>query len=370
MRILEICVDLDGGGIDRYLLNYCSRINGIHFDFAVVDSKVGILEPQIEALGCNIYRVPRQSAGIKANFDALKKIIKCGNYDAVHVHLGYKGAVALFCAKMCGIKTRIVHAHIAAEPESFKQRIIRKIFTVIVKSLATNLAACGVDAAKWVFGERCYNKGAVTIQNNAIETKKYAFSPELREKVREKFCISAETFVVGHVGRLCNQKNQVRLLEIFKEIQKYNPDSKLLLVGRGESENILKQKADDLNINENVQFLGIRDDVPELLNAFDVFVFPSTHEGLPFTLIETQCNGLFAISADTVTPDVKLGKCVEFLSLKDEDAVWAQKALEISKLGRSFDEYKIVADAGFDINIEAEKLKQYYVDTVKANKDE
>ena len=75
MRILEVCVDLDGGGIDRYLLNYCSRIPEIQFDFAVVDNKIGILEPQLEALGCRIYRVPRQRAGIRANYNAIKKIL-------------------------------------------------------------------------------------------------------------------------------------------------------------------------------------------------------------------------------------------------------------------------------------------------------
>ena len=86
MRILEVCVDLDGGGIDRYLLNYCSRISDIQFDFAVVDSKIGILEPQLEALGCHIYRVPRQSRGVRANYNAIKQILTQNTYDAGHVH--------------------------------------------------------------------------------------------------------------------------------------------------------------------------------------------------------------------------------------------------------------------------------------------
>lgn len=366
MRILEICVDLDGGGIDRYLLNYCSRIPEIQFDFAVVDNKIGILEPQLEALGCHIYRVPRQSHGVKANYNAIKQILTQNTYDAVHVHLGYRSAVALWCAKRCGVKTRIVHAHIAAEPESKKQRIIRKIFTWLVKRLATHLAACGVDAAKWVWGERTYAKGKVTIHNNAIETKKYAYSEEARMAVRAELKIDENTLVVGHVGRLCAQKNQLRLVDIFAEIHRQKPDSLLLLVGRGDLEDAIRQKVAKMKLTDAVCLLGVRDDVPRLLSAFDTFVFPSTHEGLPFTLIETQCNGLPAVSADTVTPLVKVGEDVVFLSLSQSNDEWAQVALAAVERGHNPAGACCVADAGYDIDREAVRLRDYYVKAIEA----
>lgn len=366
MRILEVCVDLDGGGIDRYLLNYCSRISDIQFDFAVVDSKIGILEPQLEALGCHIYRVPRQSRGVRANYNAIKQILTQNTYDAVHVHLGYRGAVALWCAKRCGVKTRIVHAHIAAEPESAKQRIIRKAFTVLVKGLATHLAACGVDAAKWVWGAKTYARGKVTVHNNAIQTEKYAYSQEARDTMRAELGLDDSVLAVGHVGRLCAQKNQLRLLEIFEEIHRLRPESVLLLVGRGEQEDAVRRKAEAFGLADAVRLLGVRDDVPRLLSAFDTFVFPSTHEGLPFTLIETQCNGLPAVSADTVTPLVKLGEDVVFLSLADSNALWAQTALEAAQRGHNPDGARIVAEAGYDIDREAARLREYYINAIKA----
>lgn len=366
MRILEVCVDLDGGGIERYLLNYCSRIPEIQFDFAAVDSKIGILEPQFEALGCHIYRVPRQSHGVRANYNAIKKILTENHYDAVHVHLGYRGAVALWCAKRCGVKTRIVHAHIAAEPESVKQRLIRKGFTVLVKRLATHLAACGVDAAKWVWGAKTYAKGKVVVHNNAIETAKYAYSAANRSAVRADLGIGDETLVVGHVGRLSAQKNQLRLLDIFGEIHRLRPDSVLLLVGRGDLEDAIRRKVREMGLTAAVRLLGVRDDVPQLLSAFDTFVFPSTHEGLPFTLIETQCNGLPAVSADTVTPLVKLGEDVEFLSLSQSDTAWAQAALAAAERGHDPNGAYCVADAGYDIDREAARLRDYYINAIEA----
>ncbi len=368
MRILQVCVELDGGGIDRYLLNYCSKIKDIDFDFVVVDEKngkKGILEPEIESLGSHIYRVPRQTGHMKENYMALKKIMTSTKYDAVHVHLGYKGAIALYCAKKCGIQTRIVHAHIAYEPETAKQTLIRKIFTALTKHFATDLYACGVDAAKWVWGEQPYQKGKVLVINNAIETPKYAFSPENRKYVRENLQIADSTLVVGHVGRLCPQKNQLRLLDIFHAIHKKAPDSILLLVGRGNQESEIKEKCAALKLEDSVRFLGVREDVPMLLSAFDVFPFPSTHEGLPFTLIETQCNGLYALSADTVTSLVKLGNCVEFMSLNESDEVWADKVLALCKQGHSPEEWKSVVANGYDIDTEAKKLRNHYFNLVR-----
>lgn len=366
MRILEVCVDLDGGGIDRYLLNYCSRIPEIQFDFAVVDNKIGILEPQLEALGCHIYRVPRQRNGVRANYNAIKKILTETHYDAIHVHLGYRSVVALWCAKRCGVNTRIVHAHIAAEPETTKQKLIRKGFTVLVKRLATHLAACGVDAAKWVWGEKTYAKGKIVIHNNAIETAKYAYSAECRTAVRAELGIADDALVVGHVGRLCAQKNQLRLLDIFGEIRRHRPDAVLLLVGRGDLDEAIQRKAKEVGLSDAVRLLGVRDDVPQLLSAFDTFVFPSTHEGLPFTLIETQCNGLPAVSADTVTPLVKLGEDVRFLSLDESDVVWAQAALAAAKRGHDLEGACRVAQAGYDIDREALRLRDYYMKAIEA----
>lgn len=369
MRILEVCVDLDGGGIDRYLYNYCSRIEDIQFDFAIVDTgKIGILEKPLEDLGCSIYRVPRQRAGIVDNYKAMTKIMKQKEYDAVHVHLGYRGAIALFCAIRCGIKCRISHAHIAFEPESAISKVIRKFFTIICKTLSTSLCACGIDAAKWLWGEKAYENGKVKIHNNAIDVKKFAYSEEIRKTERTTLGIDEGTLAIGHVGRLSDQKNQVRLIDIFKEIKNINNNAVLYLIGRGECEEKIVEKIKELGLEEDVKLLGIRDDVARLLNVFDVFIFPSTHEGLPFTLIETQCNGLRALSSDVVTKYVKVSDCVEFLSLEESNKVWAKNAIVLAAEGHDINAAEDVIKAGYDIDTQAKELKKYYMNRIKGIK--
>ena len=137
-------------------------------------------------------------------------------------------------------------------------------------------------------------------------------------------------------------------------------------MGRGELEEPIRRKAEEMGLVDAVKLLGVRDDVSRLLSGFDTFVFPSTHEGLPFTLIETQCNGLPAVSADTVTPLVKLGEDVRFLSLSQSDTVWAQAALSAAERGHDPAGARRVADAGYDIDREAVRLREYYEKAIEA----
>ena len=109
---------------------------------------------------------------------------------------------------------------------------------------------------------------------NGIETEKFRFDPKVRESVRKGLGLDGQ-FVVGNVGRLCYQKNQEFLLDIFAELKKQEPNSKLLFVGEGELEGVLKQKARQLGVEDSVIFYGISQRIEQLFWAMDVFVFPS-----------------------------------------------------------------------------------------------
>lgn len=153
MKILEISSELDGGGVDRLLYDYCSRmIPEIHFDFIVTSKSEGMLEQPLKKLGCNIFHVAQMREDRKLYKRQIKEIIKKGNYDIIHDHSGYKAIFTMYYAKKYNIKGRIAHAHMAYIPESGKEKAIRRICTRIVKHYATDLFACGEDAAKWMWG--------------------------------------------------------------------------------------------------------------------------------------------------------------------------------------------------------------------------
>ncbi len=357
MRILETVTNLDGGGVDTLMLGYCSRIiPKHHFDFLVRSDNEGILEAPIKQLGCGVIHLPRIKPFPFKYIKTLKKTIKNGKYDIVHAHGNYKSFFVLYYAKKYGVKVRIIHSHIAFIPESKWEKIKRSIFTPLVKNLATDLFACGRDAARWMWGEKEFNNNNVYIMRNAIDTNKFSFSQDIRNKMRQELGIE-QFFVVGNVARLSYQKNQEFLIKTFFKIKQIYSNSVLLLIGRGDTESMLKRLVSELNLNDSVMFLGIRDDVPELLNAMDVFVLPSRFEGLPVSLVEAQANGVPSVVSDSITDEVKMLDNSIYLSLDDSEDVWAQTIINLKDKRLSS---SIVNQSGYEISIASKDLCRKY----------
>lgn len=315
MRILHVTSELDGGGIERLLFDYARRMpHDVRFDFAINADIEGILEKPLTEMGCNIFRIPRLRNGLRNYKKQLTDILKNGNYDIIHVHSAYKAFVPLFVAKKSGIKARIAHSHICNAPESRKEKAIRKISTVLTKHYATNLFACGVDAGRWVWGDAA----DFYVMPNAIDADKFRFDTTKREKIREELNLNGK-FVIGNVARFSFQKNHEFLIKVFSSVVKSCPNAVLLLVGQGELMNDVKLQVKNLNLEESVIMLGVRNDVPDLLNAMDLFVLPSRFEGLPVTLVEVQANGLPSVAADTITREMCLASSMEFKPLIVEE---------------------------------------------------
>jgi glycosyltransferase involved in cell wall biosynthesis len=182
-------------------------------------------------------------------------------------------------------------------------------------------------AAQYTFGKRAYKKGKVDILHNGVDLSVYHFDANGRENIRREFNLADNAIVVGHVGRLMEQKNHRFLVEVFAKIHEKNPNTVLLLVGKGPLENQLREQIENLGLTNAVIFAGVRKDVPQLLSAMDVFVFPSFYEGMPNTVIEAQATGLPCVIADTITREADITGLVDYLSLGDSAEQWADMAL-------------------------------------------
>lgn len=334
IRVLHITSELDGGGIERLLYNYYNNINHlVRFDFAINSERIGILEEAFRDLGCNIYRIPKYRDGINEFQNRLKEILSNNHYDIIHVHSAYKACIALQVAKKSGINVRIAHSHIANAPEDFKSRIVRLFLTPLTKRYATHLFSCGVKAGEWAWGRKCFSFGNVYIMPNSICVENFKFSKEKRKQIRKELRCE-DKYVIGNVARFSYQKNHEFLLNVFKEIQTINPNCVLWLIGNGELESEIRKQISDLQIGASVFMLGTRNDVPDLLNGIDMFMLPSRFEGLPVTLIETQTNGVKTMASDSITQEMKITDCLQFLPLKKE--LWVRNYyLENNDLARS-----------------------------------
>ena len=181
---------------------------------------------------------------------------------------------------------------------------------------------------------------------NGLDYSLYQFSEENRNALRKELGIE-NSFVVGHVGRFSQQKNHEFLVDIFKCISDKNPNAVLLLAGIGELENAIHKKVNHLGLKNKVIFLGRRDDVPRLLSAFDVLLFPSFHEGMPNVVIEAQASGLPCIIADTITSQADITGLVHYLPLSLSADTWADEVLLKSDFPRENTKEKFY-NAGYD----------------------
>lgn len=208
-----------------------------------------------------------------------------------------------------------------------------------------------------------------SILRNAIDAAVYSFHPEKREAVRAALHITPHTIVVGHVGRFAPQKNHAFLLDVFAEFQKLHVDSHLLLVGEGSLLHDVEEQAARLGIVDKITFTGVRSDVNDLLQAMDVFVFPSHYEGFPVTMVEAQAAGLPCIISDNVpTEGILREDLVERLPLSPGAKAWAERlATDFIPLPERKNTTDDLIQAGFDIHTAASELERFYLEVLSSS---
>lgn len=241
--------------------------------------------------------------------------------------------------------------------------IVRTYFKKRMMPHLTHLFMCGEESGKWLYGEK--NKSRFIMLNNAIDAASYTYDLSKREELRRQLGL-ADELVIGHVGRFNPQKNHPFLLDIFAALLKKEPSAILLLVGGGENMLKIQAKAHALGIAEHVRFLGVRSDVADLMQAMDVFVFPSLYEGLGIVLIEAQAAGLPCVVSDTIPREAYLTDLVTAEKLSSSVETWADNILEKRNFPRT-DRRAEIAAHGFDITTEAVKLQEFYINAYEQN---
>ncbi len=191
------------------------------------------------------------------------------------------------------------------------------------------------------------------------------FDAQVRKRVREELDINDKALTVCHVGRFDKVKNHSFIVDIFAEILKKRPDAQLLLIGDGVLRAQTEQKVHEKGLDTQVKFLGVRRDVHELLQAFDVMLFPSLFEGLPVTLVEAQSAGLPCVISENIPNEVIITDLVEQMSLAEPAARWAERVTAAGSKGHDKTIYpQIVTEAGFDIKKNAQWLQDFYLNSI------
>lgn len=362
IRVLQIIGIVAGGGVEAVIMNYYEHIDRtkVQFDFIVHnDNKIDITQ-KVEAMGGRVYKVTPYYKNPIAFMYGIYKVIRDHHYRIVHSNMNTLSAFSLFAAWAAGAPVRILHNHSTSSPGETKRNIMKFILRPFARLFANHYLACSRLAGEWMYGRKMMDSGKVTIVNNAIDLKKYAFNPQKRKHLRKDLELTDE-FVIGHVGRFMFQKNHEFLIDIFAEAYKQNPHMALLLIGDGPLRPAMEEKVRKMGLTDHVQFLGLRNDVQDLYHVMDLFVLPSHYEGLPVVGVEAQANGLPCLFSTKVTKEAYLTHSAQFWDLEKGASKWAEEIISI-KCERNKKAGEELRQAGFEINKEAEKLVKFYIE--------
>lgn len=345
-RILVYGMSDNPGGVESYLLGMFERMEkyGIQFDF-ISDFPGVAYEKALKDGGASVYYIPPKGKKLISHWAGFAKVLRRHKeYDSVYFNILDAGAVFTVLVPWLFRKKIIVHSHNGDTDKVWLHRLCRPF----IKRMADRKMACSGLAAIYMFGKKETAKKNVLIVPNAIDAEKYDFNETVRQEYREKLKLDNK-FTICHIGRMSNQKNPFRILDIFASVWEKEKNAVLLYAGTGELKEKVKEYAGKMECAGNIQFLGVRSDISEILQASDVFLLPSLYEGLPIVAIEAQAAGLPAVLSTAVTREADITGNVRFIDLRRSNDEWAEELLRSRKFMRRGTREKIIT-AGYDMN--------------------
>lgn len=348
-KVLHVIGRMDRGGAETFIMNVLRNIDRSKYEFDfLLSSPNGDYIEEIKSYGCNIFVIPERNTGFIKYIKSLNNFFKCNIYDAVHMHVSSLTSIeALYFAKKHKIKNRIIHSH-STNQEGFLHKILHYFNKPIIKLVSTKFITCSKSAGEWLYSYTGINPNNVIHLNNGVIASRYLYNEDVRFEYRKIFGIDNSTILLSHIGRFDENKNQKFVVDVFKEYNLINPQSKLIFFGRGETENMVKKYVKDLNLEQNIIFAGVRPDIEKCLQALDFLIFPSHYEGLPVTLIEAQASGLYILASDKVSSEANLSKCFSSLSLEESAYEWSKFIINCEYPDRK-EQNRYIIEKGYDI---------------------
>ncbi|TWT14437.1 glycosyltransferase family 1 protein [Streptococcus sp. sy010] len=343
------------GGIESFVMNTLRFMNHEVFQIDIMTHELTAHDyvKEVEKYGGQVYQLPRFSPrNVSQIKEMYESILQAKNYDVVHCNMANAAFLYLGIAKRYRIPVRILHSHQNKAADKLSHAIRNVPLLYIGKKWLTHRIACSKIAGDYLFGKAPYD-----LVYNAIDYNLYQFDPSVRREVRTELGFSESDVILGHTGRLTPQKNQSFLIQLLSDLRQKSLDKSyhLVLVGEGEDKESLLNLAATLQVSEFVHFLGERNDIPRLLQAFDLFVFPSLYEGVGISVLEAQAAGLYSICSSGVPEEADISPSIVHLDLNDKQA-WLTAIDQVYHRTAT----PPVLDEKYDIRQNAERLSNLY----------
>ena len=355
-RILQVVSTLENGGMEKVVMNYFSHMDHeeIMFDFLVLYGDLCRYRASLEAQGCRVFRLQNSPKRIYRHSRELKIFFKEHHYTVVHIHamssLRYRIAKL---AKKNGTEKVIYHSHTSNNSNSAVLKNLHYICRRKINRWCDENYACSRAAGDYMY------TGHFTVIPNAIDLRLFAYSEEKRKILRKQLNLE-DKFVIGHIGRFVDVKNQKFLLGVARYL---TDSSVILLFGWGEGKEEIELEIEKCNLQNRVVIMGGRDNISDYYNIFDVLAFPSKYEGLSLVLVEAQANGCPVVASDRVSRESKLTERFSFLPIEENEDNYRNWAKDLLRYGSQLhsDNKAAMQKLGYDIRIEAKKMQHIYL---------
>jgi len=291
--LLFLITGLAYGGAETQLVRLATRLKSRGWEVGVVS----LMPPKAYVEDLEVAGIPVFSLGIQRKLPdprpvlQLVRIIRKWKPDIVHSHMVHANLLARLVRPFAPVPVLICSAHNIDEGGRFREILYR--LTDPLCDLTTQVSQAGL--------ERYVRVGAVPRHKiryipNGVDTERFKPNPEDRLRVRKE--LGVEGFVWLAVGRFDPQKDYPNMLQAFARVVCRAPDAVLLIAGDGPLRKTIEVMAQKLGIKERVKFLGIRRDIPQLMNAADAYVMSSSWEGMPIVLLEASATELPIVATD------------------------------------------------------------------------
>lgn len=361
IRVAQIIGKMWAGGVEAVVFNYYRNIDHskVQFDFFYdADSTVDPPQDLID-MGTRFYKLsPYQQ--LPQYIKKLRRLLRENQYKIVHSHLNTLSVFPLYAAWREKVPVRIAHNHSVPGGNEFKRNTAKNVLRRMSKIFPTDYFACSEKAGRWLFGDKTFGAGKVTVIKNAIDYDRFHPDKEVRTKLRNKYSIG-DKIVVGHVGRFTFAKNHDLLISVFAKYHQYNPKSVLMLVGDGELRNQIEGKIKALGIENDCILVGKTNRTECYYQTMDVVVMPSFFEGLGIAAVEAQACKVPIVLSDAIPEEAIISDGTRYVSIGAAENSWVEAIFKCQNAKVEYNDNYI----NYDIKVAGKVLTEWYRKKIK-----
>ena len=348
VRVLQVLSGLGVGGAETWLMEVLQRWarDGTgEMDFLLTSGEPDVFDEKAAALGAKLHYARYGRAQLGAFVRNYRGLLRQNRYDAIHDHADYASGWRFAMGAGALPPVRVAHVHNAWQHIEANYAVTpsRQLAAAWGKGLVNRLAThvCGTSAEilrRYGFQPGCGGKLRVEVVHCGFEVDKFNAPRQAdRARILGEFGWPADTKLALFAGRLDralefvhprNQKNSWLALNIVRMALEHDPSVRLIMAGAGPSRDTLQARVQAWGLADELRLSGLREDMPALMRAADVLLFPSVQEGLGMVAVEAQAAGLPVLASTAVPREaIVIPELYEALPLDAPLERWAQALL-------------------------------------------